>query len=458
MKSTKPIGNLITLFLLFASLSLTSLAQTGAAPGIDAKVDEYLNAYWNVKKIGGSVLVARGGKVLVSKGFGFANAETKTQNAPALRYRLGSLTKQFTAAAVMLLQEKGKLSVQDNACKYLDNCPEAWKAITIHQLLTHTAGVPNFTALPEWRTKKSEDLSTVQVLDLVRSLPLKFAPGSDFEYSNTGYLMLGLIIEKASGKRYSEFLKANIFEPLKMPDSGYDDGKQAGKNFAVGYSKKGSDNVVADVINMKAPFSAGALYSTTADMLRWSEALNSEKLLSKKSLDIIFTPEKRNYGYGWGMGPWNRRSMQSHTGRIDGFNTYITRIPADNSVVIVLLNNTAGMANVIGNDLLAILYGEKYELPKERKEISLNPAAEDIYVGTYTVAPGLSFVIGKGGNGLTFLPPGQPRAVEMFAESETTFFLKVVDATITFVKNAEGKVTGLEYNQAGRTTRAKKQE
>lgn len=434
-------------------------AQTAASrPDISAKVDEYMNAVWNVKKVGGSVLLARGGKVLLQKGYGYADAETKSMNDPAMRYRIGSLTKQFTAAAVLLLQEKGKLSVQDNACKYIDNCPESWKPITIHQLLTHTAGIPNVTAIPDWPMKKKEDLSTVQVVDLVRSMPVKFAPGSDFEYSNTGYIFLGLIVEKASGKAYAEFMKANIFEPLKLSDTGYDDGKRPAAKFVQGYAKRGSDNIVAETINMKAPFSAGALYSTVDDLLRWSDALNSTKLLSQKSLDALFKPEKRNYAYGWGISTVNGRAIHSHAGGIDGFSSYMIRVPADNSVIIVLLNNAAGMANVVGNDLLAILYGDKYDIPKDRKEIAVDAKIMDQYVGKYDVAPGLSFTIGKEGGNLTFLPPGQPKPVPLYAESETVFFLKVVDATITFVKDADGKVTGLEFRQAGRTTKAKRAE
>jgi CubicO group peptidase (beta-lactamase class C family) len=452
-------NKIFNLVLYIAALSVGSLAiwgQTAPQPDVPGKVDEYMNAVWNVKKVGGSVLVAKGGKVVAQKGYGYANAEAKTANDPTLRYRIGSLTKQFTAAGILLLQEKGKLNVRDNACKYIDNCPGAWQPITIHQLLTHTSGIFNITTLPDWPTKKKEDLTTVQVVDLVRQMPLRFSPGSDFEYSNTGYILLGLIIEKASGKQYADFMKASIFDPLKLADSGYDDGKRPATKFVEGYSKRGNDNVLADAINMKAPFAAGSLYSTVGDLYRWSEALNSTKLLSQKSLDAMFTPDKRNYAYGWGVSTLNGRSVHSHTGGIDGFSSYIIRVPTDNSVVIVLLNNTQGMANIVGNDLLAILNGDKYELPKERKVVPVDTKILDSYVGKYDVAPSLSFTIDKEGSSLTFLPPGQPRAVELFAESETSFFLRVVDAQIKFIKDENGKVTGLEFSQMGRVTRARR--
>lgn len=446
--------NTFGLFLSLAVFASFVCAQASPDEAVGTRIDEYMNALVSVNGTGGTVLAARDGKLIYQKGYGLADREQKRPNDPALRYRIGSLTKQLTAAAVLLLQDKGKLSVTDTACKYIDNCPETWKAITIHQLLTHTGGVPNFTALPEWRTKKSEDLSTRQVVDLVRDLPLKFSPGSDFEYSNTGYVLLGLIIEKVSGKTYAEFMRESVFAPLGMKDTGFDDGKQIGNNVALGYSKRGPDIVAADVINMKAPFSAGALYSTAADMLRWSESLNSPKLLSQASLTAMFTPEKRNYAYGWAVASRNGRVVQNHTGGIDGFSSYIARYPNEKVTVIVLLNTGGANIGPIGNDISSIVFGEKYELPKARTEVVVDGKILDAYAGSYQVAPGLVFVIARTAAGLTFQPTGQPRAVEMFAESDTKFFLKVVDAQITFVKNADGKITGLEFQQAGRTTKA----
>ncbi|MBX7174154.1 MAG: serine hydrolase [Pyrinomonadaceae bacterium] len=437
-------------------IALFSIVSAQNEQDISAKVDEYMNAFVKVKGVGGSVLVARDGKVLVSKGYGSANAEANVSNIATTRFRIGSLTKQITAAALMLLQERGKLSVKDTACKYLENCPETWKDITIHQLLTHTSGIPNFTALPEWRTKKSEDLSPVQVAALVRDLPLKFKSGEDFDYSNTNYLLLGLIIEKVSGKTYEAFLQENIFTPLKMNDTGYDHGELNLPNRAVGYSKKGEQNVLADQINMKAPFAAGAIYSTVEDLYKWQAAFDSESLLKQDTINVIFTPEKRNYGYGWGIGNWKNHKVLSHAGGIDGFSSHLMKFPQEKAVVIVLLNNDRVLAQTVAVDLASILYGEKYDLPKERKEIAVDAKILDSYVGQYEVAPGLVFVIAKDGDKLTFLPPGQPKAVELFAESETDFFLKVVDAQISFVKNESGEVTGLKFQQMGRTTNAKK--
>ncbi|HRH43999.1 MAG TPA: serine hydrolase [Pyrinomonadaceae bacterium] len=444
----------IGLIIVIALFSIVS-AQTETSD-ISAKVDEYMNAFVKVKGVGGAVLVARDGKILTAKGYGLANAESNISNTDTTRFRIGSLTKQITAAAVMLLQERGKLNVKDTACKYLENCPDAWKEITIHQLLTHTSGIANYTALPDWKTKKSEDLSPIQVSALIRDLPLKFKSGEDFDYSNTNYLLLGLIIEKVSGKSYETFLQENIFSPLKMNDSGYDHGEQNLPNQAVGYFKKGEQNVRADQINMKAPFAAGAIYSTVEDLFKWQQAFDSETLLKQDTINVVFTPEKKNYGYGWGIGNWKNHKVLSHSGGIDGFSSHIMKFPQEKATVIVLLNNDRVLAQTVAVDLSSILYGEKYDLPKERKEIAVDAKILDSYVGQYEVAPGLAFFIAKEGDKLTFLPPGQPKAVELFAESETDFFLKVVDAQITFVKNESGEVTGLKFQQMGRTTNAKK--
>lgn len=445
---------LVVILLVFLTFISTVSAQTDEE--IKTKVDEYMNAFVKVKGVGGTVLLARDGKIIVSKGYGLANEETKTTNTATTKFRIGSLTKPITAAAIMLLQERGKLSVKDKVCQYLENCPDIWKEITIHQLLTHTSGIFNFTALPDWKTKKTEDLSPVQVSALVREMPLKFKSGEDFEYSNTNYLLLGLIIEIVSGKTYEAFLQENIFNSLQMKNSGYDHGEQNLADRAIGYTKKGEQNIPAEKINMKAPFAAGALYSTVEDLYKWQLAFDSELLLKNETIKAAFTPEKRNYGYGWSISSWRGHPVISHTGAIEGFSAHLMKFPQEKAAVIVLLNNDKAQSVPVALDLSSILYGEKYELPKDRKEIAVDSKILDSYVGQYEVTPTLVFTVAKEGDKLTFLAPGQQKGVEIFAETETDFFLKVVDAQITFVKNQNGEVTGLQFKQMGRTTNAKK--
>ena len=436
-------------------LSMTTARAQSETTDIAAKTDEYMNAFVKVKGIGGAVLLARDGKILVSKGYGSANAELNVPNASNTKFRIGSVTKQFTSAAVMILQERGKLSVKDAACKYLENCPDAWKEVTIHQLLTHTSGIPSFTAIPEWKTKRVLNLTPAEVIAMVKDAPLKFKSGEDYDYSNTGYFLLGLIIEKASGQTYEAFLKENIFAPLKMNDTGYDSG-QILTNRASGYSRKGETIVNAGYADKNIPFAAGGLYSTVEDLYKWQASFDTEQILKKASIDAIFTADKKNYGYGWVVGSWNKHKLAGHGGSIEGFQSHIFRFPDDRAAVIVLLNSDTVLAQTAAVDLNAILFGEKYELPREQKEITLDAKILDQYVGKYEVAPNVVLTVAKDGDKLTLINPGQTRGTIIVPESETVFFIRIADVKITFVKDETGKVTGLTVLQLGRTTKAKK--
>ncbi len=451
MKNGKIFVLLGALFL----LATNGFAQQSENQDLTAKVDEYMNAFVKAKNAGGAVLLARDGKVLVSKGYGLANAELNVPNSSSTKFRIGSLTKQFTSAAVMILQERGKLNVKDAACKYLDNCPDAWKEVTIHQLLTHTSGIPNFTAVPDWKTKKVLNLTPAETLALVREAPLRFKSGEDYEYSNTGYFLLGLIIEKVSGQSYETFLKENIFAPLKMNDTGYDSG-QILPNRASGYSRRGEAVTNAAYADRSVPFAAGGLYSTVEDLYRWLASFDTEQILKKTSIEAIFTPDKKNYGYGWGIGSYKNHRLVTHGGSIEGFQSHIFRFPENRAAVIVLLNSDSVLAQIPAVDLNAILFGEKYELPREQKEIALDAKTLDRYVGKYEVAPNVVLTVAKDGERLTLISPGQTRGAVIVPESETAFFIRVADLKINFVKDESGKVTGLTLQQLGRTTKARK--
>jgi len=205
------------------SITLLILLSAGAAAQDPApKFDEYLNSVAAQQHFTGSVLVARDGKVVLSKGYGLANVELDVPNTPQTKFRLGSITKQFTATAILLLQERGKLSVTDSICKYFDICPAAWSELTIHHLLSHTGGVPNFTNFPDYMPKMMMRVTTQEMIARFKDKPLDFKPGEKWSYSNSGYFLLGAIIEKVSGESYESFLQKNIFDPLKMTATGYD--------------------------------------------------------------------------------------------------------------------------------------------------------------------------------------------------------------------------------------------
>lgn len=426
------------------------LAASAPAQDLAPKFDEYMNALVNQGRFTGSVLVARDGKVIFSKGYGLANVELDVPNTPQTKFRLGSITKQFTAAAIMLLHERGKLSVQDPICKYLDNCPAAWSEITIHHLLSHTGGIPNFTSFPDYQPKMMMPVTVQEMIARFKDKPLEFKPGEKWNYSNSGYFFLGYIIEKAAGESYESFVQKNIFEPLKLANSGYDHHDTILKKRATGYSLAKGKTVNSAYLDMTQPYSAGSLYSTVDDLFLWNEALYSGKLLSAKSREAMMTPVKNEYAYGLGVQTKTGRKTIGHGGGINGFATFIARFPDEKVSVVVLRNSDYGSPGPgsISQALAAITFGEKAEIPAPLNEVKVDPKVYDAYVGRYEVTPGFILTISNEGGRLMAEATGQPK-VELFPESETKFFLKVVDAKVTFVKDDAGKVTHLILHQGG---------
>ena len=445
-------------FVALIALCLSSvqfaLAQTPTAQQIAAKIDEYMTAAVQINRFSGSILVARDGQPIVSKGYGMANYELDVPNTPQTVFRLGSLTKQFTATAIMMLQERGKLNVNDSICKFLSDCPAAWQPITIRNLLTHTSGIPNYTALPDYEKTQSLPVTQASLIARFKDKPLEFAPGEKYKYSNSGYYLLGVIIERASGKTYADFLQDNIFKPLGMTSTGYDSSGSIIKHRAAGYAVQSDSLVNASYLDMSIPYAAGSLYSTVEDLLRWDQSLYTEKLISRKSLDEMFTPFRGEYGYGWNRRKKFDRQALEHEGGINGFNTFISRFPADRLTVIVLSNNEYRSVARIANDLTAIVFDAPYKIPQERKAIAVASSTLDKYVGQYQLPNTIITITNENGR-LMWQAFGQPK-VELFAESETDFFVKISDVQVRFIKDAQGRVTGLVRNRGGVDTTAQK--
>lgn len=441
-------------FFFNALLLLVLFSTFCVAQDIESKVDEYIEAHIKNGSFSGSILIAENEKVLLSKGYGIANIEHDVPNTPETKFRLGSVTKQFTAMAIMQLQEKGLLAVNDPLVKFIPDYPNGDK-ITIHNLLTHTSGIPNITDLSELQDIKTINSPVEKTIEIFKNKPLEFAPGEKYQYSNSGYILLGYIIEKVSGKSYEAYLKENIFDPLEMGDSGYDHHRTILKHRAAGYFP-GKDGVVnAEYIDMSIPHGGGGLYSTIEDMYRWDRALYTEKLVKKSSLDKMFTPFKNDYGYGWKIEQQLNHKCISHAGGIEGFAAQISRYPEDNACMIVLSNFQHAPVNDMSRDLAAILFGEKYELPGEQKIAEVDPGIYDAYIGTYEFEPENILNVTKEENRLFIAPPGQPE-VEIFPVSETKFHVKAFDADITFVKNESGEVINLIFHAGGNDMPAKK--
>jgi len=441
---TKPIS---ILFVVLALLSAGTWHAYSHFFSTSAKLNSLVKAYVEQGSFSGSVLVAKDGKILLCKGYGFANYEHEVPNSPETKFRLGSITKQFTSMAIMQLQERGLLNVSDSVAKYIPDYPRG-NEITIHHLLTHTAGIPNVTAFPKYQKKKIKPHTLEQLINRFKDKPLEFKPGEKHRYSNSGYMLLGYIIEKASGKKYETILKENIFVPLEMNNSGYDKASLVLKNRASGYGKADDELINSGYIDMSFPAGAGALYSTVEDLYLWDQALYTEKLATKESLETSLTPFKGNYGYGWCIGESYNHNFVGHGGGIDGFSTDIVRYPDDKICIIILSNLEYAHPSGISNKIAAVLFGKRYELPKKHVIVKVDPQIYDQYVGKYKLREKFFITVTKENDKLITQATEQGK-IEIFPESETVFFNIGIDAQISFVKDDSGKVTKLILHQGG---------
>jgi CubicO group peptidase (beta-lactamase class C family) len=314
-----------------------SIAQTA---------DIFLKGLVADRSFRGSVLIARRGHVILSKGYDWADVARRVPNTPRTRFRIASITKQFTAMAILQLQDQGKLHVHDHLSAYLSPCPAAWRPITLHQLLTHTSGIPDYTNLPSYTSIMTRTLTREQLLALFRDKPLDFRPGTRWRYSNSGYAMLGIIVERVSGLSYAAFLQRHIFTPLRLANTSYDVNHPALPGHATGYA---TWERPAAYIDMSVPFANGCLYSTTEDLYRWDQALTSghPALVSRQALRQMFTPyvplnpadpHAVAYGYGWFIGYEGAHREIEHTGDINGFISANQFYPDDHLTVIYLSN------------------------------------------------------------------------------------------------------------------------
>lgn len=434
----------------FSSTALTATAQTD-------KVDEFVKAEMQKQRIPGvAVAVVRNGEIVLAKGYGIANLEHNVPVKSETIFQSGSVGKQFTAMAAMILVEEGKLDLDAKISKYLEGTPEAWKDITVRHLLTHTGGMTDYPRDFDFRKDYTED----ELLKRAIQVPLAFQPGEKWSYSNLGYVVLGILIGKVSGKFYGDFLKERVFAPLGMTTARVISEDDIVVNRAAGYRlDKGewkNQRWVSPTLNTTAD---GALYLTVLDMVKWDAALYTEKLIKKASLDAMWTPVKLNsgnthpYGFGWALGNVRGHRVREHGGAWQGFKSFIARYIDDKLTVIVLANLAQANPATLAKGIAALYIPELQ--PVARKEIQVDPKVFDALVGQYEIRPGFILTVTSEEGKLMVQPTGQAKA-QLFPESETAYFFKIVDAQITFVKGADGKVAHLVLNQGGGEFKANK--
>ncbi|MDR3713921.1 MAG: serine hydrolase [Puia sp.] len=421
----------------------------GISQTIPEMVDELLKAYSMQRSFNGVALVGSKGALLLQKGYGLQNVKTGTLNTPNTIFQTGSLTKQFTAAIILQLQDEKKLAIQDPLSKYIPGYPEGDK-ITLEMLLAHTAGIFSYTNDESFMRRAAERPITLDsLIAYIKSRPLDFQPGTSFSYSNSGYVLLGAVIEKVTGRSYFRAVRERILVPLGMDHSGFDFHalKSAGK--AIGYRKLSATvNEPATVVDSSLSYAAGGLYSTAADLYKWDRSLYGHRILSDTSLKQAFTPHRSKYGYGWFVDTTFGSIVMMHGGTISGFSCFMAHIPASETCIILLDNTGAPDLPRIGENIDAILNDRPYDFPEPRQEIVPDTAVLSQYVGEYRFSAEFSITITLENGELMAAAPGQGKN-EMFAEKDNLFFMKGVDTRIEFVKGATGRLEKMIFRQEG---------
>ena len=408
-----------------------------AAPAQDVavKADPFVQAFVDQKRFQGSVLLAREGKPLFRKSYGLANMEWDIANTPDTKFRLGSITKQFTSALILQLVEQGKVKLDDSIRKYYTESPAAWQAVTIHHLLSHQSGIPSYTDIPTFFEKMSGNARTpAEIVQLTQDQPLEFDPGTKYKYDNTGYILLGYVIEKVTGQSYEAQLHKAILDPLGMKDTGFDHYTKVLRHRAEGYQDSGGKLTRAPFLDMSLPYAAGSLYSTVDDLLKWDQALYGTQILRDDSKLKMWTANKSDYGYGWAIVKRYGEQAVEHGGGINGFNTMIIRIPEKKLVSVVLANVNTPSTGEIAAGLLGMALGKDVEPPQTHTRVPLK--AEDLkpFEGVYALNPNFKLTIKTEGDHLSAQATGQG-SMRIDSMTPTRFFNDSINAEIEFEKD-----------------------
>jgi len=392
-------------------------------------MDQLVQAYVDDGSFMGSVLVTRKGKVLLDKGYGFADIAHAVPNTPQTAYRIGSITKQFTAASILLLQERGKLKVSDPVHAYLPDAPPAWDHITLYDLLTHSSGLVR-DADPDGPGTGPEHLVAA-----LHDKPLLFAPGDGYSYSNAGYELLGLIVEKVSGQAYGKFVHNNLFVPAGMTASAFK--PEGDPHLAVGYDGGAEGPVPVPETAYARLYTAGGIVSTTHDLAQWQSALFNGRLLSADSLKLMTTPFKDGYGMGLEISNFQGHLDIGHGGLVHGF-AADERYEPDEPLSVIVLGNLNGATTTVSRNLVGIAHGLPGTLPI--KAVEIPQAILQTYVGTYVISPQIRIVVTLEHGQLMAEGGGYPK-MALIGQSDQMFYTKPLGIRVEFVTGSGGAIS-----------------
>ena len=417
-------------------------------------IDMLIQESYKPTEPGVAVIVVKDGEIVFRKGHGMANLELGVPMEPDMVFRIASVTKQFTAVAILMLAEQGKLSLDDSISKFLPDYPTHGHLITLKHLLTHTSGIKSYTSMPEWIPLWRKDFTVQELIDFFKDQPMVSEPDKRWDYNNSGYILLGAIIEKVSGQTYEEFISKSIFDPLGMKQSYYDNPLKVIPRRVAGYDKSADGFTNAAYISMTQPYAAGALASTVDDLALWDSALYTEKLLKLKNLNQahishqLIDGSPTAYGYGWIISEYTGHRLVEHGGGIHGFRSRTIRLPDDRIFVAVLSNNGGVNPEKLAFKIAALTLGQPYNEPTP---LELQPDILALYEGVYEIngSGELCVYITRESNQL-FFQYGEGPLEEITPISSNEFFIKDMSFhRLYFESDANGDIRAVEIR--GRT-------
>jgi CubicO group peptidase (beta-lactamase class C family) len=439
--------NIKRAFLISVAVIL-SITMSLAQESISDQIDQLMNKAYPEAEPGAAILVAKEGKVIFRKGYGQASLNPNVANTPEKVFRIGSITKQFTSTAILKLVEQGKIQLSADITTYLPGFTIAGKTVTVEQLLNHTSGIKSYTSLPDMMTKekKAKSITIDEMLRVIQSQPSDFNPNDQWLYNNSGYYLLGAMIEKVSGMTYGEYVTKNLFKPAGMKTSFTDDSKLP-KGGTIGYQKENaSDYIVSDYIHPTVPFSAGAIFSTVDDLWKWNQAIFNYTLVKEELLEKAWTPTKLNdgtlisYGYGWQLGRVGEFKTIGHGGGIDGYLTFEMYIPDQKIYITILSNRMTVNPEEYVYQVAEIVTGINKQMPTV---ISLEESVVGEYPGVYKINEKEERIITRKGNQFFSQRTGGTK-FEIFPYAKDAFFFKDSGSKLTFMRNSLGNVEAVE--------------
>ncbi|WP_181373190.1 serine hydrolase [Massilia glaciei] len=437
-----------------AMLMVVSAQAAGKPKSLPESIDNYLSARFDPRSPGAAVVVVKDGKVIFRKGYGMADLELKVPVRPEMVFRLASVTKQFTAVAVLMLAEEGKLALGDEIQRFIPDYPRGAAPVTIERMLNHTSGIPGFSE--EYLSKRDmrAEITPAQMLEIIRQQPPEFVAGTKWAYSDGAYELLGMIIEKASGMSYADFVEQRMFKPLGMAHSYYDRSERVIEGRVKGYARtrKGYQN--AAFISMSLPYAAGSLASSVDDLALWDAAIaDSDKLINaetRRRMQTSYTladgaAARIPYGLGVSLAPRRGEPRVGHNGQINGFMTAVLRMPKERVYVAVLGNveNMLVIPELLAERVGAIAAGKPY---LEEAAVVVPDAVLERYVGAYRINPKNVRNVSRDGKRLFMQRNGGP-LIELHAKSHTEFFVKDAFNEVSFGTDAAGMVSTLTMSQ-----------